>query len=73
MLQGTTTYFSSNCDVEDAEVAKEFMMSCDLSAYNTRLFKMSGNTGPIEYEIRLASMETDGKAGVQNDCFLVTP
>ena len=26
-LQGTTTYFSANCDKRDAEIAQEFMVS----------------------------------------------
>ncbi|KAH3844273.1 hypothetical protein DPMN_086530, partial [Dreissena polymorpha] len=54
--KGTTTYFSSNCNVHDAEIASEFMTAKDLSPYNTRLFKKTG--GPVEYEVRLASSET---------------
>lgn len=37
-FQGTTTYFSSNCDVVDAKVAQEFM-SAKVSLY-TRVVKL---------------------------------
>ena len=59
-MQGTTTYYSSNCDLQDAEVTQEFLIEKDLSAYNTRLFKMKGS-GKVEYEVRLASAECSGK------------
>ncbi|XP_041351140.1 dipeptidyl peptidase 3-like [Gigantopelta aegis] len=56
--KGLTTYFSSNCDLKDAELAQEFLDKMDLSAYNTRLFKIeSGGHKPV-YEVRLASTET---------------
>ncbi|XP_060564792.1 dipeptidyl peptidase 3-like isoform X2 [Ruditapes philippinarum] len=58
--KGTTTYFSSNCDLQDAEVAQEFLTAKNLSAYNTRLFKKCAQgSGPVEYEVRLASVETE--------------
>lgn len=57
--KGTTTYFSSNCDIQDAEVAQEFFTAKNLSAYNTRLFKKASPGSPsVEYEVRLASVET---------------
>eukprot|EP00039_Didymoeca_costata_P022329 m.4269 g.4269 ORF g.4269 m.4269 type:complete len:705 (-) comp2945_c0_seq1:1039-3153(-) len=36
---GITTYYSSNCTVEDAKTAQKFMDAEGLSPYNTRLFK----------------------------------
>ncbi|XP_022332710.2 dipeptidyl peptidase 3-like [Crassostrea virginica] len=57
--KGTTTYFSSNCNLEDAKVAQEFMSAKDISPYNTRLFKSSEN-GKKVYEVRLASALTTG-------------
>lgn len=61
--KGTTSYFSSNCDLQDAEVAQEFLTAKNLSAYNTRLFKTcKPGTDDIEYEVRLASAQTgDGE------------
>ncbi|KAJ8319543.1 hypothetical protein KUTeg_002891 [Tegillarca granosa] len=47
LLQGTTTYFSSNCDKNDATVAQEFLTANDLSPYNTRLFKTVKNDGSL--------------------------
>ncbi|XP_052767027.1 dipeptidyl peptidase 3-like [Mya arenaria] len=57
--KGTTTYYSSNCDIEDAEIAQEFITAKELSPYNTRLFKTSTPGQPVEYEIKLASAETE--------------
>ncbi|KAJ3589221.1 hypothetical protein NHX12_010068 [Muraenolepis orangiensis] len=58
--KGITTYFSGNCDLEDAELAQKFLDSRKLSAYNTRLFKKE-NGAKMCYEVRLAS-------AVQKDC-----
>lgn len=58
--KGTTTYFSGNCCLEDAELAQKFLDSKNLSAYNTRLFKREDG-GKASYEVRLAS-------AVQKDC-----
>lgn len=49
---GISTYFSSNCDEEDASLAGRFLDSVGLSPYNTRLFK-DPDTGA--YTVRLAS------------------
>ncbi|XP_052106913.1 dipeptidyl peptidase 3-like isoform X1 [Mytilus californianus] len=57
--KGTTTYYSSNCNLDDAKLAQEFIDSKDLSAYNTRLFKTEKN-GQTCYEVRLASALTEG-------------
>nr|KAG5693940.1 hypothetical protein BaRGS_008209 [Batillaria attramentaria] len=61
--KGTSTYYSSNCDVRDAELAQEFLVSMDLSPYNTRIFKTEDPTTHMPtYEIRLASVLTqDGE------------
>ncbi|KAK7104572.1 dipeptidyl peptidase 3-like isoform X2 [Littorina saxatilis] len=57
--KGTTTYFSANCDQRDAEISQEFMVSKDLSPYNTRLFKKEDPSKPLpSYELRLASALT---------------
>lgn len=52
---GISTYFSANCDEQDAEVAGSFLQSIGLSPYNTRLFK--GASG--EYTVLLASSRSD--------------
>ncbi|XP_053404717.1 dipeptidyl peptidase 3-like isoform X2 [Mercenaria mercenaria] len=66
--KGTTSYFSSNCDLQDAEVAQEFLIAKNLSAYNTRLFKKcTQGSGEVEYEVRLASAET-GCSGAMPGC-----
>jgi len=37
--KGISTYFTANCDEEDAKLANAFLDSQGISAYNTRLFK----------------------------------
>ncbi|XP_042296673.1 dipeptidyl peptidase 3 [Sceloporus undulatus] len=56
--QGVSTYFSSNCSMEDAKLAQDFLDSQNISAYNTRLFKTKVN-GKVSYEVRLASVCSD--------------
>ncbi|XP_060070560.1 dipeptidyl peptidase 3-like [Ylistrum balloti] len=56
--KGTTSYFSANCDLDDAKIAQEFLTAKDLSPYNTRLFKTTQG-GKTSYEVRLASVATD--------------
>ncbi|XP_069501035.1 dipeptidyl peptidase 3 [Ambystoma mexicanum] len=56
--KGTTTYFSDNCTLEDAELAQKFLDSKNISAYNTRLFKHASDEEPV-YEVRLASVNTE--------------
>lgn len=51
--KGITTYFSSNCNDDDAAASARFMDSIGLSPYNTRLFKSSDGA----YTIKLASAE----------------
>jgi dipeptidyl-peptidase-3 len=49
--KGISTYFSANCDADDAKLANAFLDSQQVSAYNTRLFKdAEGN-----YTVRQAS------------------
>lgn len=55
--KGTTSYFSANCNLDDAKIAQEFLTAKDLSPYNTRLFKTTEN-GKTCYEVRLASAAT---------------
>ncbi|KAH3854367.1 dipeptidyl peptidase 3-like [Dreissena polymorpha] len=65
--KGTSTYYSFTCDMDDAKLAQEFMLSKNLSAFNTRLIKKSLH----EYEIRLASSETgDGVLPGCDECLL---
>ncbi|GAB1302019.1 Dipeptidyl peptidase 3 [Apodemus speciosus] len=54
--EGVTTYFSGDCTMEDAKLAQDFLDSQNLSAYNTRLFKVAGQGGKSHYEVRLASV-----------------
>ncbi|XP_044536016.1 dipeptidyl peptidase 3 isoform X1 [Gracilinanus agilis] len=54
--EGTTTYFSENCTLEDAKLAQNFLDSQSLSAYNTRLFKGTDTDGKLCFEVRLASI-----------------
>jgi dipeptidyl-peptidase-3 len=39
MTQGTTTYFSSNCTAEDANLVTQFLKHKGMEAYNGRVFK----------------------------------
>jgi len=51
---GISTYFSANCEEEDAAVAGRFLDSVGLSPYNTRLFKEAADGS---YIVRVASSE----------------
>jgi len=55
--KGTSTYYSSNCDENDAQIAQSFMDSKKISPYNTRLFKTVNDSGQPIYEVCLASAE----------------
>ncbi|XP_071490506.1 dipeptidyl peptidase 3-like [Diadema antillarum] len=63
--EGVTTYFSDNCTLEDAEMAKKFMTEKNISAYNTRLMKTLDDNKKVTYEIRLASSLATADGG---DC-----
>lgn len=55
--KGISTYFSANCDADDAKLANAFLDSQSISAYNTRLFKDArGN-----YTVRQASSVVGSK------------
>ncbi|CAG5115870.1 unnamed protein product, partial [Candidula unifasciata] len=60
--KGTSTYYSANCDERDAKIAQEFLISQNISPYNTRLFKTQDEAGQTLYEVRLASAATDVSA-----------
>ncbi|KAM9301527.1 dipeptidyl peptidase 3 [Gastrophryne carolinensis] len=64
---GVSTYFSSNCTLEDAELIQGFLGSKNLSAYNTRLFKTQDEGGRTKYEVRLASVNKEGAADASSD------
>jgi hypothetical protein len=50
--QGTTTYFSSNCTMEDANLVTQFLKHRNLEAYNSRVFKTMEDGIPT-YEVYL--------------------
>lgn len=62
--QGITTYFSSNCTKDDADLVTEWMKTKKLEAYISRTFKTVDASGKASYEIRLASAETGDAAGI---------
>ncbi|XP_043474342.1 dipeptidyl peptidase 3 isoform X3 [Leptopilina heterotoma] len=64
--KGITTYFSSNCTMEDADLINEFMQHKGLESYNTRCFKTIKN-GITNYEIRLASIETSSDSKITSE------
>lgn len=63
---GISTYFSANCEEEDATIAGRFLDSIKLSAYNTRLFKSADGV----YTVRIASatVASDGDDPVGQLC-----
>ncbi|CRL05541.1 CLUMA_CG018025, isoform A [Clunio marinus] len=62
--EGITTYFSSNCTKEDAELVAEWMKTKKLEAYICRTFKTVDGNGKAHYEIRLASAEVGDASGI---------
>ena len=62
--EGITTYFSSNCTKEDADLVGEWMKSKKLEAYICRTFKTIDATGKANYEVRLASSKTGDANGI---------
>ncbi|XP_046658492.1 dipeptidyl peptidase 3 [Homalodisca vitripennis] len=55
--KGVTTYFSSNCTIEDSKIIKAYLTQIKMEAYNCRTFKTT-EEGKTVYEIRLASAQT---------------
>ncbi|KAH9508558.1 bifunctional diacylglycerol diphosphate phosphatase/phosphatidate phosphatase, partial [Bulinus truncatus] len=67
---GISTYYSANCDEEDAKIAQEFLDAKEISPYNTRLFKTKNHgTGEIQYEVRLASVESGAASDIPGYVF----
>jgi hypothetical protein len=52
MLQGTTTYFSSNCTLDDANLVAQLLKHRNMEACNSRVFKTVENGIPT-YEVNL--------------------
>ncbi|KAH9508561.1 bifunctional diacylglycerol diphosphate phosphatase/phosphatidate phosphatase [Bulinus truncatus] len=68
--KGISTYYSANCDEEDAKIAQEFLDAKEISPYNTRLFKTKNHgTGEIQYEVRLASVESGAASDIPGYVF----
>jgi dipeptidyl-peptidase-3 len=68
--QGISTYFSSNCEEADADIAGRFLNSINLSPYNTRLFKYPAEAArPAKYVVLVASAAT-GPVPQENFPFL---
>lgn len=63
---GITTYFSSNCTKEDADFVGDWMKTKQFEAYICRTFKTE-EKGKVVYEIRLASVMKEEKAGITAD------
>ncbi|XP_069950388.1 dipeptidyl peptidase 3 isoform X1 [Cherax quadricarinatus] len=63
---GVTMYFTPNCTQEDADLAKEYMASKNIEAWNNRLLKYEENDQTV-YEIRLASIEQGPADGITID------
>lgn len=64
---GVTMYFTPNCTQEDAELAKEYMASKNIEAWNNRLLKYEKN-GQTIYDIRIASIEQGHAEDITVDC-----
>ena len=52
---GVSSYFSSNCDRKDAELADKFMQANSVDAENTRLVKTLHSDSAASYQVVLAS------------------
>lgn len=48
--KGTTTYFSSNCTSEDADIISRYFKSIQMEGYNNRVIKTEEN-GVTKYEV----------------------
>lgn len=48
--KGSTTYFSSNCTSEDADIVSRYFKSIQMEAYNNRVMKTCVN-GVNNYEV----------------------
>ncbi|XP_012939404.1 dipeptidyl peptidase 3 [Aplysia californica] len=55
--KGTSTYYSANCDENDAKLVQPFLDEKKISPYNTRLVKTADECGETVYEVCLASAE----------------
>ena len=50
--KGTTTYFSSNCTSDDADIVNRYFKSIQMEAYNNRVIK-TDVSGTAHYEVEV--------------------
>lgn len=62
--QGVTTYFSDNCNQNDAVLVTEWLKTKKYEGYIARTFKEVADNGQIVYDIKIASIETGPKSGI---------
>jgi hypothetical protein len=64
LSQGITTYFSSNCTLEDSEVIARFMKAQKSDMYMTRVFKTNEGavtTLEVSISIQLFSLTSESR------------
>lgn len=62
-LKGITTYFSSNCTMEDSEIVSKWLQTKHVECYNLRTFKTVVD-GVNVYDICLASVDSGTESGL---------
>jgi dipeptidyl-peptidase-3 len=69
VTQGTTTYFSSNCTMEDADRVTQFLKHKGMEAYNGRVFKTVEDGVPT-YEVgtQAVAIQAGCPTQIQHPC-----